>query len=206
MKKPTPPLTRVAWVDGSRLTQRDLADAIEHEARMLALHVATMHATWGVAAGLRLAIGPDLHSVRVSAGSAFTARGEPAVIAATTTIEAPRGVGSIFDLLLSPASHDACGCGCDQPLTCTGATIASGPILRWSAASTFGLGTDVKLGAEIPIGRVTRSASGTLSNIEYSQRRTSSSLARRVCAMTSNIAATGFLFGPTQMEPKISRS
>ena len=178
MKKPSPPLTRVAWVEGSRLTRRDLADAIEHEARMLALHIGTMHATWGVAAGLRIAIGPDLHSVRVSSGSAFTARGEPVVIAGATTIEGPRGAGSIFDLLLSPASHAACGCGCDRPLTCTGATIASGPTLRWSAASTFGLGTDVRLGAEIPIGRVTRSASGILSKIDYSQRRTSTSLAR----------------------------
>ena len=133
MNGPAAPLTRVAWAEGSRLTHRDLADAIEHEARMLALHVATMHGTWGVAAGLRLSIRGDLRSVRVSAGSAFTARGEPIVLRHETGIAGPRGASVQFDLLLSPAVVPG-ECDRERAPACTGVTAKPTPVLRWSAA------------------------------------------------------------------------
>ncbi len=108
---PSPALTRVTWAEGSRLTKRDLADAIAHEARMLELHVATMHGAWGIASGLRILIGADLRSVRVSPGSAYTARGEAVVVVDTITVPAPAGAGATFDLLLSsPGAPDLGTC------------------------------------------------------------------------------------------------
>jgi len=173
-----PPLSRVRWVEGSRLTRRDLADAIEHEARMLALHVVSMHRTWGVAVGLRATIGSDLRSVRLAAGSAYTARGDTVVVRGTMTIPAPVGAGTTFDLLLSAAAVTG-DCGCEPEPVCPGTTRTRPPLVRWSAASSLGLpGSDVKLGAEIPIVRVTRAANGTLSGVDYSQRRSATSLAR----------------------------
>ena len=177
MNAPTPPITRVAWVEGSRLTHRDLADAIEHESRLLALHVAAMHGTWGVALGLRLAIGSDLHSVRVTAGSAYTARGESVVVAESMMVQGPVGASGAYDLLISPPAART-GCSRDVLPACARRTHTIAPALRWVAASPSGLGEGARLGAEIPIGRVTRAADGTLSDVDYSQRRTVTSLAR----------------------------
>lgn len=184
------PLSRISWVDGSRLTRRDLADAIEHEARLLALHVVTMHRTWGVAIGLRASIGSDLRSVRLSAGSAYTARGETVVVREGMSIVAPTGAGTTFDLLLSAEAAE--NSGCEREPVCTGATRTRAPIVRWSAASSDGfLGSDVRLGMEVPIVRVTRAANGTLSGVEYSERRTATSLARP--HVVSGIARPGQL-------------
>ena len=177
MNAPTPPITRVAWAEGSRLTHRDLADAIEHESRMLALHVVAMHGTWGVALGLRLAIGSDLHSVRLTAGGAYTARGESVVVAESMLVHGPVGASGAYDLLISPAAART-RCSRDVLPACAGRTRTDAPTLRWVAASPFGLGEGARLGAEIPIGRVTRAADGTLSGVDYSQRRTVTSLAR----------------------------
>lgn len=177
MNAPTPQIMRVAWAEGSRLTHRDLADAIEHESRMLALHVVAMHGTWGIALGLRLSIGGDLHSVRLTAGGAYTARGESVVVAESMMVQGPAGASGVYDLLISPATART-ECTRDVLPACAARTRTDAPVLRWVAASPFGLGEGVRLGREIPIGRVACAADGTLSGVDYSQRRTVTSLAR----------------------------
>ena len=177
MNGPTAPITRVAWAEGSRLTDRDLADAIAHESRMLALHVVAMHGTWGIALGLRLTIAGDLHSVRLTAGGAYTARGECIVVAQSMMVQGPVGASGAYDLLISPPAART-GCSRDVLPACAGRSRTDAPTLRWVAVSPFGLGEGARLGVEIPIGRITRAADGTLSGIDYSQRRTVTSLAR----------------------------
>ncbi|MBK5189807.1 MAG: hypothetical protein JJD97_16305 [Gemmatimonadaceae bacterium] len=93
------------------------------------------------------------------------------------TLPGPVGAAGAYDLLISPPAVRT-ECTRDVLPECVGRTRTHGPALRWVAASPFGLGEGAQLGAEIPIGRVTRATGGTLSGVDYSQRRTVTSLAR----------------------------
>src|SRR5215510_4378982 len=100
---PSPPIERVAWFDGSPLTERDLADAVAHESRMLELHVRAVHATWGVANGLSVLLSGDSREALVTPGFAYTCRGDALVVPdLVRTAPSPALVGTAFDLVLGP--------------------------------------------------------------------------------------------------------
>ena len=182
---------RIAWFEGSRLTHRDLADAIEHEARMLDLHVRALHDTYGIAIGLTTALAGGARAVVVQPGLAYTCRGASVLLHAVTTIAAPPPsvAGTRFDLVLVAARVPS---GCEPPaLDCTGVRIPDRARLRWHA-----LDDDDRCDGGIPddavhLGRFTRSATGTLAGPDDSRRRTVRALARPHVA--SGLTAPGAL-------------
>ena len=92
-----------AWFDGSALTERDLADAVAFESRMLELHVQGVHRTWGVAHGLTITSSNDAREVMVAPGFAYTCRGEALVIAELARTAPPAtAAAGVYDLLLVP--------------------------------------------------------------------------------------------------------
>jgi hypothetical protein len=162
---------RIAWFEGSRLARRDLADAVEHEARMLELHVRTVHDTWGIAFGLTTALGKDLRSVVVQPGLAYTCKGASVFVITPTTIPAPLPsiAGTVFDLLLIKARQLT---NCESPaLDCDYSRIPLRATLAWSV-----VGANQKCACQVPddavhLGRFTRSVTGTLGGPDTSLRR-----------------------------------
>jgi hypothetical protein len=131
---PRPRPTRIAWFEGSRLSHRDLADAVEHEARMLELHVRAVHDTWGIAFGLETTIAADKLSVTVQPGLAYGCGGESLLVIVPTTIGVPlpSEASSVFDLVLLPALVPS---GCEQqPVDCNRERIPLRTRLDWRAA------------------------------------------------------------------------
>ena len=155
--RPLPPLERIDYVTGCDLLRRDLAGSVAYEARLLALHVATVHRTWGVGRGLTLTLSSDEASATVGAGFGFTCRGEPIVLARRVTIAAPRVPAAsitrpLFDLILTRA-------------------------VAWSFAGDAAvdpippLGHAARDGNAIPLGRFELRANGTLIGPDLGQRR-----------------------------------
>jgi hypothetical protein len=178
MKRPRALPERIAWYEGSRLTHRDLADAIEHEARLLELHVRALHDTYGIAAGLTTALAAGARAVVVQPGLAYTCRGASVLLHAVTTIAAPPPsvAGTRFDLVLVAAPVPS---GCASPaLDCTGARIPARARLRWRS-----LDDDDRCDCDVPddavhLGRFMRSGAGTLAGPDASHRRIVRALAR----------------------------
>jgi hypothetical protein len=171
MKRPQPRARpeRIAWFEGSRLTRRDLADAIEHEARMLELHVRAAHDTEGIASGLTTSLSADRRTVTVQPGLAYSCRGASVLLHAPASIAAPPASmkGTRFDLVLADAT------------------------LRWSAADDAS-GCDCAVpGDAIHLGRFTRTSSGTLVGPDNQRRRAVRGLVRPHVA--SGVTAPGAL-------------
>jgi hypothetical protein len=169
---PRPQPQRIAWFDGSALTHRDLADAIEHEARMLELHVRAVHDTFGIAFGLTTSLSTDRRSVVVQRGLAYTCRGASLVMLQSATIAAPPASmsGAAFDLVLMRATPPA---ACAIPeVDCAGARIRAHATLQWLSvddASTHRCACGAPDDA-VHLGRFTRSGH-TLSTPDNSPRR-----------------------------------
>ncbi|MEO5817968.1 MAG: hypothetical protein ABIT20_22055 [Gemmatimonadaceae bacterium] len=169
--KPRAVPQRIAWFEGSRLAHRDLADAVEHEARMLELHVRTVHDTWGIAFGLTTTLSKDLRSVVVQAGLAYTCKGASVFLITPTTIAAPLPTlaGVTFDLLLVKARQLV---NCDSPaLDCHYGRMPMRATLMWVA-----VGTKQHCECDVPddgvhLGRFTRSGAGILAGPDISFRR-----------------------------------
>lgn len=150
---PRPLPTRVAWFEGSRLSHRDLAAAVEHEARMLELHVRAVHDTWGIAFGLDTTIAPDKLSVTVQPGLAYGCGGESILVIVPATIGVPPAseAASVFDLLLLPALMLS---GCEQPaLDCNHERVPVRTRLEWRAGDAKGCACNDDA---LVIGRFTR--------------------------------------------------
>jgi hypothetical protein len=169
---------RIHWYDGSRLTRRDLAAAIEYEARMLELHVRGVHDTHGIAFGLGVALAAGARAVVVQPGLAYGCRGASVVLGAATTLEAPPAsvAGTRFDLVLVAAQVIG---ACAQPeLDCTGARIPARASLRWRADDD-----DTRCDCDTPddaieLGRFVRSPAGALAGPDDARRRTVRGLVR----------------------------
>ncbi len=182
---------RIEWYEGSRLTRRDLADAIEHEARMLELHVRAVHDTHGVAFGLGVALAAGAKAVVVQPGLAYGCRGASVLLHAATTIDAPPASvsGTRFDLVLVAAQQTG---ACARPeLDCTGARVPAHASLRWRSAED-----DAHCSCDVPddaieLGRFVRSAAGTLAGPDNARRRTVRGLVRPHVA--SGVTAPGAL-------------
>lgn len=182
---------RIHWHEGSRLTRRDLADAIEHEARMLELHVRAVHDTFGVALGLGVALAAGAKAVVVQPGLAYGCRGASVLLPAATTIATPPAsvAGTRFDLVLVAARPPR---ACAEPeLDCTGAPVHARASLRWRAVDD-----DAACDCDIPddtieLGRFVRSPAGVLTGPDNARRRVVRGLARPHVA--SGVAAPGAL-------------
>lgn len=167
-RRPRPVPERVAWFDGSALTHGDLAAAVAHEERMLSLHVAALHDTWGVALGLTVALGTDGRSVLVGPGIAYTARGDALILAAATPAPVfPPGVMAADLVISAPTPGDAWPC--ERVLDCDGRARRALPTLRWETAAT---------GEDVPLARFARRADGTLAGPDHRERRVARGLLR----------------------------
>lgn len=181
---------RIHWYEGSRLTRRDLADAIEHEARMLELHVRAVHDTFGVALGLGVTLASAGKAVVVQPGLGYTRRGASVLLHSVTTLAAPSPnvEGNRFDLVLVAASAPS---PCKSPeLDCTGARIAAHASLRWRNADDERCNGDVFDDA-IELGRFVRSSAGTLTGPDNVRRSHVRGLVRPHVA--SGVTAPGAL-------------
>jgi hypothetical protein len=182
---------RIHWYEGSRLTRRDLADAIEHEARMLELHVRAVHDTHGVAFGLGVTLAAGARGVVVQPGLAYGCRGASVLLAAPATLDAPPATvaGARFDLVLVAAQPLR---GCTPPgVDCAGARIPARAMLRWRTADP-----DARCDCDVPddaieLGRFVRSAGGTLAGPDNARRRQVRGLVRPHVA--SGLTAPGAL-------------
>ncbi|MDB4881873.1 MAG: hypothetical protein JWL95_639 [Gemmatimonadetes bacterium] len=168
---------RIEWFEGSRLSRRDLADAIQHEARMLELHVRATHDTEGIAFGLTAVLSADARSVTVQPGLAYTCRGASVLLHSPTVIAAPPlGVpGNRFDLVLVGAAPPSCGA---PTLDCTGARIPVRATLRWIAVEEERGCTCTDRDDVIYIGRFVRTPSGALAGPDNARRRAVRGLTR----------------------------
>jgi hypothetical protein len=182
---------RIEWFEGSRLTHRDLADAIAHEARMLELHVRALHDTWGIAMGLTTAVATGARDVMVQPGLAYGCRGLSLVLYSATTIAAPPPsvAGSLFDLELEAAPALP---GCRSPETdCMGTRIPNRDRLCWRAVDDARRCDCDDAGDHVHLGRFVRSAAGTLTGPDNGFRRRVRGLVRP--HVVSGLTAPGAL-------------
>lgn len=184
--RPRPAMQRVQWFTGAELTHRDLADAVAHEARMLALHVAALHDTWGVAPGLTLALSSDQRSVLVGPGVAYTSIGDALVLAKPTPAPPFPATALMADLVIAaPNANDAWPC--ERLHDCGGQVPRERPSLRWETAADASnpaalfsatLAPGIRFGEDVPLGRCTRHPDGTLAGPDLQVRRTARGLVR----------------------------
>ena len=182
---------RIQWYEGSRLTRRDIADAIEHESRMLELHVRAVHDTFGIAFGLGVTLAAGARAVVVQPGLAYGCRGASVWLHSVATLDAPPAstAGTTFDLVLVAAQPSR---ACAAPdVDCTGERIPSRASLRWRAADD-----DERCDCDVPddaidLGRFVRSPSGMLTGPDNARRRCVRGLVRPHVA--SGITSPGAL-------------
>jgi len=158
-----PGMERLQYTDGALLLRADLTSGAAGEARRMALHVRGLHATWGVASGLRLQWNPVTRSVGVGQGAGFDCRGNVIVLSAPVQLPLPDSVVAgvpdpAFDLLLD------------------------GRGVRWEAtgkgAGSAGFGAGVRVGVDIPLGRFIRFGPGFAVGPDYSVRKSVRPVAR----------------------------
>ncbi|MHB1224675.1 MAG: hypothetical protein ACYC2G_11645 [Gemmatimonadaceae bacterium] len=182
VSRPRPVTERVAWSDGCALTHGDLAAAVAHEERMLALHVAALHDTWGVALGLAVAVGADGRSVLVGPGLAYTAGGHALILAVATPAPAFPSGASTADLVIgAPLPDDAWPC--ERLAHCDGRTRRARLSLRWAPVESEGLPRQrcvgaYQIGEEVVLSRFVRRADGTLPGPDRRPRQTARGLLR----------------------------
>ena len=173
--------TRVEFRRGSRLSERDLQAATDHERRLHGLHVRALHDTWGVALGYETALDSERRTVRVGPGLAYDCFGQELLLADAVAIPGPAGAGRgpvVFDLVLSAADAlDRVGVAA-RDAVCIGSLAPRAVSLRWERAGAEGLGNrlpllapGVRLGSEIPLGRFVRAPGGTMQGPDPSVTR-----------------------------------
>lgn len=120
MTNPLRTASRLEWVEGSALKQRDLASGVAAEDALLAAHVRAVHDTWGVALGLTTILAADRRSVLVTPGYAITCMGMAILLPDAQVVAVPAttlDTDSAWDLILqAPAS--AASDACTRPTTC----------------------------------------------------------------------------------------
>ena len=181
--RPTPPPERLTYHEGARLLTRDLRDLVSYERRLLGLHVAALHDTWGVALGLGLAASGQ--QALVAPGVAYTGHGE-AIALGETALDVPAlppgQARATFDLVLR-AAPEPDGRACERLPVCTGEiSPARAAQVRWVAAVPSAgapplLSESVRLGEEVPLGRFER-VGATVAGPDYSTRRAARPLTR----------------------------
>lgn len=186
------PLQRIQFHQRRLLRADDLQGISAHEDQLRALHVTSVHNTWGVARGLDVWVSAENGQpvVRVSAGMAYDRYGRTILSTRTEALDlpAPRPTGSrlVHYLDLCVAFDESIG-----PADCyfqPARTEAEQPVFRWYDAGLFGedeaappLAPEVRLGAEVPIARVrvpSVDAEDYSIRSDYSTRRIARALVR----------------------------
>lgn len=165
---------RLAWVEGSALMRRDLADGVAAEDALLAAHVRAVHDTHGVALGLTAVPAADRRSVLVTPGYAITCIGAPVWISTALAIAAPSGApGTLFDLVLH-APVPRVGDACSRATTCDLRVAPNGATLAWHVASPAKPApacTRPDPRTSVLVASFTLHGGGTLDGPQYARRR-----------------------------------
>ena len=145
---------------------------------MLALHVRTVHDTYGIAFGLTTTLAPDTRAVIVQPGLAYTCRGASVFVDSVTTIVAPHAssAGTRFDLVLVPA-NTAMSCG-EPAYDCNHEPAFVSASLRWISAEPSRACACKDHDDAVQLGRFVRSTSGILAGPDTAQRRSVRGLVR----------------------------
>jgi hypothetical protein len=173
-------LARLAYANGTRLLTSDFDRWIGYEPGIASGHVRCAHATWGIGEGLLVLPSGSGRQVTVTAGAAWSCRGEVLAVPGNTLLEAPPPSGSgpdrIFDLILrTPPDPEPCA----RPIEgCTGAAVTSRipPPIEWIAVGDVTQpladpAPGVRLGLDVPLGRMVFGNDGTLRSLDSSVRR-----------------------------------
>jgi hypothetical protein len=156
------------------MVARDLQDDLQAEAWLRGLHVSTVHAVWGIAAGYDVLLDHNRLGVQVLPGMAYDTCGRELLLDVARRMVAPRAPSPTrapawwFDLILRHAAPL-------QP-----------PTLRWvyatDAPSEFvaplEFGPDVRLGEDVPLARIRLAADGKITHLTHDLRRIARGLAR----------------------------
>ncbi len=161
-------LQRLRHHHGEALLARDLGDESARESRLGALHVCTVHRTWGVALGLDVRVEPP--GVRVTPGLAYDRPGRAIISSRTLSLPAPGQPGDTghwFDLVIA---YDKALDGTEER-----------PAWRWVRAGDGAappLSSEIRLGLEVPLARVRLLPGGGLSAPDFSLHRHAHGLVR----------------------------
>ena len=184
---------RINWLDRQALEAKDLSDQAHRETFTRRLHVSGVHNTWGIALGLWAVRRSNI--ITVLPGLAYDRLGREIVSA--TPIEMPDpnpssdGLPHWFDLVARWAGLDQLAAGRELSDTCASAAVLEErPLLRWVDAGRVrvdsqgnllrlvGYGSGVRLGIDIPLGRIPFGSSGPLDELDLSTRRAARGLVR----------------------------
>ncbi len=169
--RPLAELERLRHHHGEAVTARDLRDEAARELRVGALHVCTVHATWGVALGFDMRRSRNGTAVLLGPGIAYDRHGRAIVSSRTLTIPAPSFTSVVPMAVDLTIAYDTELTGREER-----------PIWRWvEAGGAVGdgppLSPAVRLGIEVPIARV-RIDAGGVSAPDFSLRRHAHGLVR----------------------------
>ena len=190
------PVQRVRHHQDERLLAVDLNADMAYEAMLRRLHLRGLHDTWGVALGLRLALGQDGKSVLVTPGLAYDCLGRELLLAVGIALEAPvrpggfAGTPLVYDLTVRYEDLDTKSPRQDSVFFCQ-QSPDRGLYFRWALAgpanhpASAWLAQNIRLGEEVPLGRFILSANDTLNQPEYRFRRNARPLLRPHLAVNS---------------------
>lgn len=182
-------LHRIRYRQDQRLQADDLKDDMAYEAQLRALHIRTVHRTWGVALGFEVSLDEADNTVTVTPGLAYDCHGHEILSSRSQIFSAPSLPNSVtagwFELVIryrqlsTPSLHYESLCSSSDSPT------LEQPDWRWvyagpvddSAAHPPPLAADVRLGKEIPLARV-QVTSGQFVALDFSQRRNAQKLVR----------------------------
>lgn len=153
-------LQRVRHREREELRACDLTSAHSYETTLNALHVLSVHATFGVGTGLRVLLSPDRTRLLVCPGIAYDGRCRLLLLPEPIELVAPTvdSVGFVLVLVSAPISRT----GCDSPFV--------DALPQWRAL------TEVRLADEVPLASLRMGADGI--ELDLTPRRHARPLAR----------------------------
>ena len=190
------PIQRIRHHQDERLLAADLNADMAYEAMLSHLHVRGLHDTWGVALGLRLAVGTDGKAALVKPGLAYDCLGRELHVAEGIALMAPvrpagnAGASLVYDLTVRYVDPQAKSPRqgsvdfCQQP-------AIRGLDFRWVLAGPVNhpasawLAQGIRLGEEVPLARFILNSNGILSQPDYRFRRNARPLLRPHLAVNS---------------------
>jgi hypothetical protein len=169
--KPLAELERLHHHHGEAVTARDLRDETARELRLGALHVCSVHGTWGVALGFDVHRSADRKAVILGPGIAYDRHGRTIISRQKLPLRAPAFTSIVpMAVDLTIAYDMALGAAEEQPRwrwVTAGGAVGDGPPLS----------PEIRLGIEVPVVRAHIDAGG-VSALDFSRRRQAHGLVR----------------------------